>query len=110
MAIDTTVAILNAGGQTFTLETGPFDFRGATVQRVTDSEGRYAMKYYQPAQRTEFGKYAFIVRATIAMAFVEPNDADILIRKVGGCCGGRTRLYHYANESDVKRWVNNGGR
>lgn len=77
-----------------------------------------ALKYYQPAQilvqGTPTGKeYVFVPRANISMAFIDPDDvANLLGRRAGCNCGGskRTPAFDYANESDIRRWNNGGGR
>lgn len=77
-----------------------------------------ALKYYQPAQvlvqGTPTGKeYVFVPRANIAMAYVDPGDVDNLLgrKKVCGGCGGTVKqLFFRANESDIRRWNNGGGR
>lgn len=85
---------------------------------ITNDAGQVALKYYQPAQvlaqQTPTGAgYAFAVRANIAMSWVHPDDVEnLLARRVGCNCGGsrKKQAFSYANESDVRRWTNGGGR
>lgn len=85
---------------------------------ITNDAGQVALKYYQPAQvisaDTPSKKdYVFVVRASIAMAWVEAGDvANLLARKAGCNCGGgqKRQAYTYANETDVRRWTNGGGQ
>lgn len=84
---------------------------------ITNDAGQVALKYYQPAQvlaqKTPTGAgYAFAVRAGISMSWVNPDDAPNLLQRKAGCnCGGKKRqAFFYANESDVRRWTNGGGR
>lgn len=82
-----------------------------------NAAGEVALKYYQPAQvlaqNTPSGKgYSFAVRASISMSWVDPGDVDNLLGRKAGCnCGGKRRqAFFYANEDDVRRWTNGGGR
>jgi hypothetical protein len=84
---------------------------------ITNDAGQVALKYYQPAQVLAQGTptgagYAFAVRANISMSWVNPGDVGNLLARKAGCnCGGRKRqAFFYANEDDVRRWQNNGGR
>jgi hypothetical protein len=88
------------------------------TQAITNDAGQVALKYYQPAQvlaqNTPTGTgYAFAVRASISMSWVAPDDVGNLLARRAGCnCGGskKKQAFFYATESDVRRWVNGGGR
>lgn len=87
------------------------------TQPITNDAGQVALKYYQAAQVLAQGTptgagYAFAVRANIAMSWVEPADVENLLARRAGCnCGGRKRqAFFYANEDDIRRWENGGGR
>lgn len=91
----------------------------ATAEAVTNAAGEIALKYYQPvrvlAQRVPSGKdgYVFTPKASISLAWVDPQDvADLLTRKAGCKCGGarKKQAFSYASEDDVRRWTNGGGR
>lgn len=77
-----------------------------------------ALKYYQPTQvlvkATPSGKeYVFVPKANIALAFIDPDDVDHLLGRKAGCnCGGskKGQAFYPANEDDVRRWNNGGGR
>ena len=77
-----------------------------------------ALKYYQTGQvlvqNTPSGKeYVFVVRANISLAYIDAPDVDDLLsrKKVCGGCGGRvSQLFFRANEDDIRRWENGGGR
>lgn len=76
-----------------------------------------ALKYYQPSQvlvqNTPSGKqYVFVVQANISMAYVDADDVDNLLSRKAGCnCGGnKKQAFYRANEDDVRRWENKGGR
>ena len=79
--------------------------------------GEVALKVWPPqqlmAQQTPSGKdYVFMIRADIALSWVDPQDvANLLERRVDcGCANGSTRrAFVYANEADVRRWTNGGG-
>lgn len=83
---------------------------------ITNEAGEVALKYRQPApviaRNTPSKKeYAFVVKANISMAWVDPQDVDNLISRTKTCCGGnRKKQFFLANESDVRRWTNGGGR
>lgn len=77
-----------------------------------------ALKYYQPTQvlvkATPTGKeYVFVPKANISMAYVDSEDVGNLLERKAGCnCGGskRQQAFYEANESDIRRWENGGGR
>lgn len=79
-----------------------------------NEQGEVALKHYQPAQvlvqNTPSGKeYVFTTRANICLAWIQEGDVQSILSRTGGCCGGRRKLFDYANESDVRRWTNGGG-
>lgn len=81
----------------------------------TNDQGWVGIKYYQPGQpyirNTPSGQeYIGITKANICFFWCNPLDLEYMFNKRGGCCGKRKQLFHYANESDVRRWTNNGGR
>lgn len=88
------------------------------TQPITNDAGQTAIKYYQPAkvlaQNTPSGNgYLFQVRANIAMAWVDSGDVNNLLQRRAGCnCGGskKKQAFSYANEDDIRRWTNGGGR
>lgn len=87
------------------------------TQAITNDAGQVALKYYQPAQvlaqNTPTGTgYAFAVRASISMSWVNADDVENLLARRAGCnCGGKKKqAFYYANEDDVRRWQNGGGR
>ena len=55
--------------------------------------------------------YIFKTEANISLAWVAPGDVDAVLAMRGGCnCGGNKKnLFLYANEADVRRWINRGG-
>lgn len=75
---------------------------------------RTAVKYYQPRQKdVRVGEdlYRFFVKANIAMAWVKNEHVDQVLSVRGGCCGQKKPgVFRLANEDDVRRWTNNGGR
>ena len=109
MMVDSQTQTFEVAGQVFIIGQA-MTHHGETVQTIANASQQVALKYRQPATRAELGKYAFVVRANISLAWIELGDIDFLIRRMGGCCGGNQRMYRYANESDVRRWTNGGGR
>lgn len=81
-------------------------------------EGLLAMKYKRQQRalvtcksRGETHQYVFAVRANISMAWVRPEDVPCCQAKTGGCCGQKKPgIIAFANEADVRRWTNGGGR
>lgn len=85
---------------------------------IVNASGEVALKYFPPSQvlvqnvPSGADGYLFSIRADIAMAWVKAEDVDnILARKTAKpCCPGDVgKRYQLANESDVRRWQNNGG-
>ena len=87
-------------------------------EEVTTLAETTALKYYQPAQvlvkATSTGKeYVFVPIANISLAYVDSEDVPNLLGRKAGCnCGGsrRQQAFYLANESDIRRWNNGGGR
>jgi len=82
---------------------------------ITNDDGWIALKHRQPTQvltkKTPSGHdYVFVPKANISMAWVRPDDVDNLLARKSGCCGNKKKSYTYANEDDVRRWTNGGGR
>ncbi|MCP4356802.1 MAG: hypothetical protein GY796_02135 [Chloroflexi bacterium] len=77
---------------------------------ITNATGEIALRYYQPAQvlanNTPTGKqYFFDVNGDVSMAWVDPRDVDDLLRRRGGCCNKKRKMYTYANENAVGLWT-----
>lgn len=80
-----------------------------------NEQGQIAVKYRQPGQVLISGcpsgnEYVAVTQANICLAWIEPEDVDFVLAKKGGCCGKKQQAFHLANESDVRRWTNKGGR
>ncbi len=56
--------------------------------------------------------HVFHMRANICMTWVPLEDVPCCLAKKSTCCGGGKSkpAILFANESDVRRWLNNGGR
>ena len=84
---------------------------------ITNDAGEVALKIWPPvqkiAQQVPSGKgYVFIIRADIAMSWVDPQDLENLLARMCSCnCGNSSsrKCFMYANESDIRRWTNGGG-
>jgi hypothetical protein len=81
--------------------------------------GYVALKYYQPQTRVLVPanttptqtNYVFLCKANITMAWVKPGDVNNLLSRRKNCCGShKKQSFYYANEDDVRRWSNGGGR
>lgn len=75
----------------------------------TNSSGEVALKYLRGGQRLVNG-YVFIPKANISLAWVKPEDVQVMYNIKRGCCGNKKRVIFPANEQDVRIWTNNGGR
>lgn len=84
------------------------------MDKITNSDGYVAVKYMrQVPKQVKVGgvMYVFMIRATIPMAWVHPDHVDMVLALKSGCCGQKKAgVFRLANESDVRRWTNNGGR
>jgi hypothetical protein len=86
----------------------------------TNDQGQVALAYCQTIpHNVRIGEtktyYSFIVKANLCMCWINPEHVDIVLNtKRRNChCGNRNpskKEYRYANESDVRRWTNGGGR
>jgi len=78
------------------------------------SGSNVAIAYYQTIPHTVvLGKveYAFVVRANICLSWIPLEHMEAILRITKTCCGGnKKKVYRLANEDDVRRWTNGGGR
>ena len=86
---------------------------------ITNGQNEVALKFYQPQARVLVPAnttptqtdYVFLCKANITLAWVKPEDVDNLLARKKTCCGGNQRpRFLHANEDDVRRWTNGGGR
>lgn len=83
---------------------------------VFNDQGQVAMKYRKQRPITVNCKnpaysYIFTVRANIPMAWIDPVHVPCMSTVKYGCCGNRKPGgVIFANEDDVRRWTNGGGR
>jgi len=79
-----------------------------------NSEGWIALKRFQTINKlVTVGEeqYLFSTRANICMAWVRPEHVNQILSIKRMCCGGgKKSMFTYANENDVRRWTNSGGR
>jgi len=81
---------------------------------VYNDDGWVALKRFQTINKLVIvgdEEYLFATRANICMAWIRPEHVDqvLAIRRV--CCSGTKKpMFTYANEDDVRRWTNGGGR
>jgi hypothetical protein len=84
---------------------------------IANEQGLVAVKYVTTIPHTvKMGErmYYFVVRARINLCWVYPEDTEAIFKlKRRDChCGNPSTRPEYfpANEMDVRRWTNNGGR
>lgn len=81
---------------------------------MIEQDGKVAIAYYQTIPhvvQVNGHEYFFDVRADICMAWILTDDSQSVLNVTKTCCGNNKRtVYRYANESDVRRWTNGGGR
>jgi len=77
-------------------------------------DGLVAVKYYQSTPRNlriDNEIYPFRVKARISMCWVKDEHVSRVLSTKKTCCGGsKKRVFRLANESDVRRWTQGGGR
>jgi len=75
---------------------------------ITNGDGWVAVKYLQQVPhviQVRKNEYAFSVRHNINLAWIRPEDVDMVMQIRKECCGGSKRpKYVFANELDVQRW------
>lgn len=80
---------------------------------VVNEEGQVAMRFMKQANSfVQCGQngYVFVVRANIAISYVNPEDLDCILGYRIGCCGGRKKqAIFFADETHYRRWSNGGG-
>jgi len=81
---------------------------------IANEAGMVAAKCYQSRPkkvRIDEDIYIFTVRANISMCWVRPEHLDRVLAQKKTCCGGsKKRIFLLANDSDVRRWTQGGGR
>lgn len=83
---------------------------------AVEFDGYTAVKYYTTIPHVvtiQNMQYAFIVKANICLSWVKNEHVSIVLalHRKGRCCGGHQgQEYRLANEDDVRRWKQNGGR
>ena len=81
---------------------------------MIEQDGKVAIAYYQTIPhviQVNGNEYAFVVKADICMAWILLDDYQQVLSITKTCCGNQKRtVYRFANESDVRRWTNGGGR
>jgi len=56
-------------------------------------------------------EYVFTSSANISLAWVEDDDVPAVLAITHNCCGNNKKpAFFLANESDIRRWTNGGGR
>lgn len=84
------------------------------MDRQTNDAGEVAIKHLRQVpihvKGREGREYIFFIKANIPLAWVHPDDVDSILSQLGGCCGSHDKkVFVLANESDVRRWTNQGG-
>lgn len=84
-------------------------------EAIYNEDNQVAMKYLRK-NRAYFkcpsgNQYVLTMRANICMGWVNEEDVACARAVRGGCCGQKKPgVITFANESDVRRWTNGGGR
>ncbi len=77
--------------------------------RVVNEDGDVAVAYVQTVPHTvrvHGREYAFVVKHNICMAWIKPQDVDIVSSMLKKCCGGQHTLgYRLENGGNVRRWM-----
>ena len=82
---------------------------------IHDDDGKVAMRHVRQIQKyVRMGdgtEYVFIIQANISLAWVFERHVNAILNMRRTCCGGRTKpAFVIANESNVRQWINKGGR
>lgn len=71
-------------------------------------DGRVALLYYQPIPKiiNVNGKEYYVdVRHAVPLLLAEEPDVPALLEYLGGCCGGKRKVFTLASEMAVKVWT-----
>jgi hypothetical protein len=86
---------------------------------IRNESGQVAMKYRRQVPLTircgnrndGYKDYVFAIRANIPLTWVDEAHVPCMSSVKWGCCGQKKPGgVIFANEDDVRRWMNNGGR
>ena len=84
------------------------------MNMATNENGEVAVAYWNTIPHVVSvmkHEYAFVVRANICLAWVQPEHVERLLAIKKDCCGGsKKRAYRLENEDNTRRWTNGGGR
>lgn len=76
---------------------------------IRNKAGQVAIMHYQPvtiAMAAGAKQYTFNYRNNVAMAWVDPDDVNIILSKKKQCCGGNFRpIFQYCNRQQVNIWI-----
>jgi len=79
------------------------------------SEPQVYIKFYLAVQKyiklPNGNEYVFIPRANISMTTIPESDVQTVLDKKRSCCNKSSRpMFRRANDDDIRRWTNGGGR
>lgn len=82
---------------------------------IRNDDGQVAMRYGKQANsyvKCGQNEYIFVVRANIAMAWVNEEDVECMLGvRGGGCCPSKKKqVINFIDETHFRRWTNGGGR
>ena len=82
--------------------------------RVVNEKGEIAVAYYQTIPhylKVNGTTYGFAVNRNICLAWIKPEDINMVLSTAKACCGGQKRtVYRLEHEAHVRRFVDGAER
>lgn len=74
-----------------------------------DENGKVYIQYYQPIPKyiqIDNREYVCDVRYGVSMLLVDESEVQSLLDYLGGCCGGKRKVFALPSENAISVWKN----
>lgn len=77
----------------------------------SNSSGQIAITHYMSTNPlVEIGHpatkaYKFVTKMCVCLAWVDAEDVEKILSILGGCCGGKKRIYRLSSAQEVRIWT-----
>lgn len=75
---------------------------------IKNHQGKIYVRYYQPTPKfIVVGKkeYVATVQHGVSMVLADEEDVPALLAALGGCCGGKVKMFALPNQESVNVWL-----
>ena len=74
---------------------------------IKDENGKVYVRYHSPVPKyIKVGtkEYVTDVRYGVSMILADEEDVPQLLEALGGCCGGRKKIFHLPSPDAIRLW------